>query len=49
MRKNQVKLGRIGVKMDLMLRDDQAMIPDLTQVEQLIFDALSAPVPGIAA
>jgi chemosensory pili system protein ChpC len=41
--------GRPGVMMDLMLRDDQAMIPNLTQVEQMIFDALSAPVPGVAA
>jgi chemosensory pili system protein ChpC len=41
--------GRTGVLMDLMLRDDQAMIPDLVTVEQMIFDAINAPVEGLAA
>jgi chemosensory pili system protein ChpC len=41
--------GRPGVLMDLMLRDDQAMIPDLPKVEQMIFDALNAPVAGMVA
>ena len=41
--------GRVGVKMDLMLRDDQAVIPDLERIEQMIFDAISAPVTAVAA
>ncbi len=40
---------RIGVLMEVMVRDDLAVIPNLTELEQLIFDALNAPVPGVAA
>lgn len=35
---------RAGVLMDLMVRDDQAVIPDLQYVEQVVFDAINAPV-----
>jgi chemosensory pili system protein ChpC len=41
--------GRPGVLMDVMLRDDQAVIPDLAKVEQLIFDALNPTVAGLTA
>lgn len=35
---------RAGVLMDLMVRDDQAVIPDLQYVEQVVFDAINTPV-----
>lgn len=35
---------RAGVLMDLTVRDDQAVIPDLQYVEQVVFDAINAPV-----
>lgn len=35
---------RAGVLMDLMVRDDQAVIPDLQYVEQVVFDAINIPV-----
>ena len=41
--------GRAGVLMDVMLRDDQAVIPDLAKVEQLIFDVLNPAVAGLSA
>jgi chemosensory pili system protein ChpC len=33
---------RPGVLMNVLVRDDQAVIPDLGQIEQLIFDSLQA-------
>jgi chemosensory pili system protein ChpC len=41
--------GRPGVLMDVMLRDDQAVIPDLAKVEQMIYDALNPTVAGLTA
>lgn len=41
--------GRTGVLMDIMFRDDQAVIPDLAKIEELIFDAINAPVAGLVA
>jgi chemosensory pili system protein ChpC len=34
---------RPGVMMDLLVRDDTAVIPDLLQIEQLITEALATP------
>ena len=34
---------RPGVLMDLLVRDDTAIIPDLVQIEQLISEALATP------
>jgi chemosensory pili system protein ChpC len=40
---------RLGVLMDLLVRDDQVVIPNLPELEQLVFDVLNAPTPGLAA
>lgn len=41
--------GRAGVLMDVMLRDDQAVIPDLAKVERMIYEALNPSTPGLNA
>ena len=39
---NESMPTRPGVLMNVMVRDDQAVIPDLGQIEQLISDSLAA-------
>ncbi len=39
---NESMPTRPGVLMNVLVRDDQAVIPDLGQIEQLIFDSLQA-------